>query len=450
MNGIYATAYHPPNLQILQRYNVNRGMAGLGNGEFLEREAEYQAIEQKRAAEWQALTPEEQQAKLAADVIIKAAIKAGESARLIMNSQAPIARLPLPAYQNKMRVAILAADFDAFNKLLVISKFGWSANTPLGMYRFKLINGKRIYVPFSDVDLARLFQYMSLAVNTYGYNRFAEPGATCDWQHLLDLYVNRQDAAKKQYPNTDWRHVVEIYPGRYICQVYRPSTWVKIRKPVVAAVLIVAAIYLGPIVMAKIGEAGAAEAAGAAAATTAEAGTAITAVAIETATVASTVTTVASTAGVVTTAAEAGSLFKTAQSVVGWVNKARTVDAIIKGELPPPPISISGGSFTEWAYDLAKEEVIAEAKQRAMELGQEYMQKDLSKAEEARIRAEIETMQRELAALLPPGTPIMPSPELAADVRQKIAAMQEIERQRQQQNIVLMALAAGGAFLAFG
>ena len=214
-------------------------VATLGNGEFLEEEARQYALEAKRRAEWNLLSTEEQQAKLAADVIIKAAIKAGESARLIMNSQAPIAKLPLPTYQKKMRLAMWNADFAAFNKLLVISKFGWGSNVPLGMYRFRIIDGKRIYKAFSDVDLANLFQYMSQAANIYGYNRFAEPGASCDWNTLLTQYVNMQIAAKNKYPNTDWRHVVEIYPGRYICQVYKPSLWVKIRKPVVAAVAIV-------------------------------------------------------------------------------------------------------------------------------------------------------------------------------------------------------------------
>ena len=42
--NIYQTAYHPPSVTALRRYNVNRGsLAGLGNGAYLE--------EQERQAE---------------------------------------------------------------------------------------------------------------------------------------------------------------------------------------------------------------------------------------------------------------------------------------------------------------------------------------------------------------------------------------------------------------
>lgn len=453
MTGIYSTQYHPPSLAELRRYNVNRTgapLAGLGNGAFLEEEERQQTLEQKRRAAWNALSPEEQAAKLAADVIIKQAIKTGEAARLIMNSQAPTARLPLGAYQEKMRVAMYAADFEAFNKLLVISKFGWGANVPLGMYRFSVVGGKRIYKPFSDVDLARLFEYMAGATNTYGYNRFAEPGSSCDWNVLLNQYVNMQIAAQKNYPTTDWRHIVEIYPGRYICQVYKPSLWVKIRKPVVAAVAIVAAIYLGPIVMAKIGEGAAAGAGGTAAAAGAEATTiAVTGVTATAATATATVAvTTAEVAAAVTTAAQAGGLLATAQQVVGYVNQVRTVAAIVQGELPPPPIGISGSSFTEWALDIAKDELIKEVQERTGEYLTDKAKRELIAAEEARLKAEIEAMQAELAKLVPPGTPIMPSDALDADVRARIIALQEIERQRQNQNTMLLALAAGaGAFM---
>lgn len=423
----------------------------LGNGAYLEEQDRQSALEQKRRAEWQALSPEEQQAKLAADVIIKAAIQAGASARLIMNTQAPIAKLPLPTYQKKMRYAMWNADFDAFNRLVVISKFGWASNTPLGMYRFKVVEGKRIYKAFSDTDLARLFQYMAGATNTYGYNRFAEPGSSCDWNTLLTQYVNMQIAAKRKYPNTDWRHVVEIYPGRYICQVYKPSLWVKIRAPVVAAVAIVAAIYLGPIVMAKIGEGAAAGATGTGAAAGAEiAVTGVTTVATTTtATVAVTASTV-EVATAVVSASQVGSVLATTQTVVGYINKARTVAALVNGELPPPPITISGSSFTEWALDIAKEELVKEVQERTGEYLSDKAKEKLIAAEEARLREEIIAMQAELAKLLPPGTPIIPSQDLDADVRARIIAMQDIERKRAAQNTMLLAAGAGALFLMAG
>ncbi len=450
----YQTAYHPPSLTALRRYNVNRGagLGGLGNGAFLEEEARQYDLEAKRRAVWQALSPEEQAAKLAADVIIKQAIKTGEAARLIMNTQAPIARTPLGDYQKQMRRAMYAADFEAFNKLLVISKFGWGANVPLGMYRFKVIDGVRRYKPFSDVDLARLFEYMAGATNTYGYNRFAEPGSSCDWNVLLNQYVNMQIAARKNYPNTDWRHVVEIYPGRYICQVYKPSLWVRIRAPVVAAVAIVAAIYLGPIIMAKIGEGAAAGAGGTAAAAGTEATIVVTGVTTTAVTTTATVAvTTAEVAAAVTTASQVGTVLATTQQVVGYINKARTIAAIVQGELPPPPIGISGDTFTEWALDIAKDELIKEVQERTGEYLSDKAKEKLIAAEEARLIAEIKEMQAELAKLVPPGTPIMPSDDLDADVRARIIAMQEIERQRENQNTMLLALAAGaGAFMLMG
>jgi hypothetical protein len=431
----------------------------LGNGAYLEEQDRQAALERKRRAAWNALSPEEQAAKLAADVVIKQAIKTGNAARLLMNSQAPLAKLPLASYQNKMRIAMMNADFEAFNKLLVISKFGWGANTPLGMYRFQVVGGKRIYKAFSDVDLANLFQYMSVATNTYGYNRFAEPGSSCDWNTLLTQYVNMQIAAKKKYPNTDWRHVVEIYPGRYICQVYKPSLWVKIRKPVVAAVAIVAAIYLGPIIMAKIGGEGAAAAAGTATGTgeavtagIVGAGTkagAVTAVTTKATAVAITTTQATSAVSAIAAVAETGSLFSKVQTATTWVNRARSVDAIIKGELPPPPIGISGSNFTEWALDIAKDELIKEVQERTGEYLTDKAREKLIAAEESRLRAEIEAMQAELAALTK-GLPIEPSKELDTDIRERIIAMQDIERKRADQNALLLAAGAGALLLMAG
>lgn len=449
----YQTAYHPPSVSALRRYNVNRGsLAGLGNGAYLE--------EQERQAELIRNRPVLTAEELLAQQVMMEKIRIKQNYLLRMNTDAPLARLPLTAYQEKMRRAIMAADFEAFNILMTISKFGWSADTPLGMYRFRVIDGRRIYKPFSDTDLARLFAYMSTAANRYGYNRFAEPGSTCDWNALLTMYVNKQIAAKKQYPPTDWRHVVEIYPGRYICQVYRPSTWVKIRAPVIAAVAIVAAIYLGPIVLAKITGAGAAEggavAAGAGAAGTTEAVTAgivgagtkagvVTAVTTKVGATAITVTQATTAAGAIAGAVEAGTLLSKAKTAVDLINKARTIDALISGEMPPPPIGISGDSFTEWALDIAKAELADEITEQYGEYITDKMRDKMIAAEESRLRAEIEAMQRELAGLVNEGD-VMPSLDLDPAVRAKILEMQAIERQRKQ-NQGLLALAAGAGLI---
>jgi len=461
-----ATAYHPPSIAELRRYNVNRGYSTLGDHTEENWEAEEQARQQRAqaaAAAWQALTPAERAAKLAADAELKARIAAMDREMGYMNAANP-APLPLRAYQKLMRRATMREDWDALNKLMIISKFRWGTNTPLGIYRFKFVNGKRVYVPFTDEGLARLFVYMSQAENSFGYNRFREPGASCDWNYLLTMYVNRQEAARKQYPPSDWRHVVEIYPGRYICQVYRPSTWVKIRKPVVAAVAIVAAIYLGPIVLSKITGAATAEggaaAAGAGATSAAEAAATgivgagtkagvVTAVTTKATAAAITVTQATSAAGAIAGAVEAGTLLSKAKTAIDLLNKARTIDAIISGEMPPPPIGISGASFTEWALDIAKAELADELRQQAGDYLTKKMQEKIIAAEEARLRAEIETMQRELAGLVNEGD-VMPSFDLDPEIRAKLLQMQQIERQRKQ-NLTLLALAGGaGALMLMG
>ena len=70
------------------------------------------------------------------------------------------------------------------------------------------------------------------------------------------------------------------------------------------------------------------------------------------------------------------------------------------------------------------------------------------KKEEAKMRAEIEALQRELSALLPPGTFIEPSPELETSLRDKIAQMQTIEKERTQNTLTLLALAGAGLLMA--
>ena len=85
-------------------------------------------------------------------------------------------------------------------------------------------------------------------------------------------------------------------------------------------------------------------------------------------------------------------------TLLSVVNKARTVEAIAKGELPPPPISIKGESFRDWMFITAKEKM----QEEAMEAGQEYIARKMTAKEEAALKAEIAQMQRELIRLMPP------------------------------------------------
>lgn len=314
------------------------------------------------------------------------------------------ATLPLSAYQEQARQASLRGDFAALNKLMPFSIHRWNSATPLGKFRFKIIGGRKVYVPFSDQDLQNF-------LNEPWIGSLIEPGASCDLEVKLQAYIAAQKTNAQQFPSSDWRHVYPIYPGRYICQVYKPSTWVRWRGVVVTAVGIVAAIYLGPVIYEKIGGA------------------------LQTA------------AG---EGAQGSTLFQKVKAGVEVYNKASTANAIIHGELPPPPIGISGSNFTEWAMNIAKKELINAAKDQAMQLGVQYIQRKLTEKEEAKLRAEIEAMQAELAKLIPAQTIAVPDPDLQPEVRDKISEIQDIERKEANNTLALLALAIPATLLLTG
>jgi hypothetical protein len=261
---------------------------------------------------------------------------------------------------------------------------------------------------------------------------------------------DRSQTAARKYPNTDPRHLYSFTPSQFLCRRPTDSFWVTIRKPLlIMAVIVTGAVFLGP---ALAGSA-------ATATTTAAGGTIATATGIATpgivgAAGGATIAATAGTGAAVLSAATTTSLFSSIQAgtktLLGYVNKARTVDAIIKGELPPPPIGISGSSFTDWAMIVAKDLAIKEAKDLAAEKGIEYIQRKMTEREEAKLRAEIELMQRQLDALIPKDTPIAPSQDLAPEIRDKIVTMQDIEKGRDQNSLALLALATGATFLLTG
>lgn len=480
MHDIYATAYHPPNLQMLRRYNVNRGiaipgMAGLGNGEFLARETAG-IVRQRRArlramserARITAMSPAEKTAYDAKQTAIKKALNEKRAWQAEWNNGVESGRnlgnMLLSARGKILRNIIIRRDWDTLFKLFPVAPDSrgpgvWQKHWSLSKYSFTGDGANKRYVAWTEPDIRNwIFSpYYTIA-----------PGHECsDAQRNTGVaaYMKAQARHKQKFNPSIYHYVWPIYPGRgygdqtYGCQRDKDSWWVEHRKVVVAAVAVVAAVYLGPIIAAKIGAGGVEAAAGGAAGTgggTAAggivgAGTKAGAAVITKAGAGAAITTKATGAVIaIQSAAEAGTLFSKVQAGVKLVNQARTIDSIIKGEMPPPPIGISGSNFTEWALDIAKKELIDEVQERTGEYLTKKMQEELIKKEEAELRAEIERMQRELAAIIPPGTPIMPSPELSNDVRARIAAMQNIERQRGQQNMILMALAAGGVFLAFG
>lgn len=469
----YATAHNPPTVENLRRYNVNRGLAGLGNGEFLRREAEYYDLARirrikaaaevtRRAALTQAERDAEDAAKAAALAKIQAALAwKTEYAKTMVAGRTIQPVVPLTWRGKKLQKIALARDWDALFKLIPLEQ--WPRHWSLAKYSF-WGDGvtKRVYKKWSEADIRKW---------VYGPYYTVAPGYVCtDAQRETGVaaYMKAQARHVQKFASTDWRHIWPIFPGsgfgndwqQYGCQGDKDSWWVKFRAPVVAAVAIVAAIYLGPIVLAKITGTGAAEggaaAAGAGAAGTGEAlatgivgaGTkagVVTAVTTKATAAAITVTQASSAAAAVAGAVEAGTLLSKAKTAVDLINKARTIDALISGEMPPPPIGISGDSFTEWALDIAKDELADELTEQYGEHLTKKMRDKLIAAEESRLRAEIEAMQRELAGLVNEDD-VMPALELDPDVRAKILEMQAIERQRKQ-NQGLLALAVGAGAL---
>ena len=178
----------------------------------------------------------------------------------------------------------------------------------------------------------------------------------------------------------------------------------KLKQYAMTVAMIVAFYYVGPMIMQGVGAAtggvigtGAGAGAGASAAGTA-----------------------------VQTATTFQRIQATTSTFLGYVNKARTIKAIVEGKLPPPPISIQGASFREWAFIIAKKEIKDAAIDYALEKGVDYVAKKMAKKEEAKLRKEIAEMQRQLIAMTPKAVldaPPEPSPLLPKPIQR----MQQIE-----------------------
>lgn len=337
-----------------------------------------------------------------------------------------------------LQEATLARDWD---KLFALTggPNSWQARRgggipSLAKYSFTE-NGVRRYKAFTKEDIRRF---------VFSKHFRIEPGHICtdaQRQDRLNAHWGKTAKVMRRHPNTTWLHMWHgLYPGwgfpgerkaRYMCSRYRPSRWVRIRKKVYIAAGIVTAVFLGPAVIAKVGSMLSQGSAGGAivgAGAKAGAATAITTKAGLTTLVAAKAGTAAAVAAKAGFAAKAAGYFATVQRGIGYVNNARTVNAIIQGDMPPPPIA-TGKNFTDWAMNIAKDEI---AKTQA---------EKLSELEETRMRAELAAIQREIDAFVPRGTPIAPDPNLSPDVRARIVEMQNIERTREGTNVGAIALA---------
>lgn len=323
----------------------------------------------------------------------------------------------------ELRAVSLSGDWDKLFQLIPLNSWGYKGAPltagvafPLGKFRFNWgADGKPVYVPFSEQELINYVVPQRVFSQPIMYQCPAE-----QYEQIAVSLFAQQQANERQYPASDWRYVLPIYPRSLLCQRPSESLWLKIRYPVLIAIGVVAAIYLGPVVMDKLG------------ALMPGGGT-----------------------GTATAVSEKATLFakiKTStETALGYVNKARTIEAIAKGELPPPPISIVGNSFREWVTIVAKKELEDAAIEKAMEMGQEYIAKKMTAKEEAALQAEIAKMQAELIALMPPDArkmPPEPNPDLSAHVK-RIQAIEE-KRAFDLQKFIIPGAIVAGLFLFGG
>lgn len=386
------------------------------------------ATEQKLATAWNALTPEAQKAAIDATEKARQAATLKNVNMLVLNN-GTVAKLPLSATEEKFRRAIVAGDWKAASAITWIDPFHFPADVSLGKYRFNIVNGQKVYKPWTRSDYENYIAEFGRVSGT-GYSPLVEPGRdfySCDWSHIIDKNMEGQAAYAKMYPASDPRHVYPIFPAQYLCRVYRPSTWVKIRTPVTVAVGVALAIYFGPAVVDKMASMFAKETA---AAQVASAGTNAGTAAAE--------------------VAAKSSFLSKVQSGVEIYNKANTVIAIAKGELPPPPIGISGATFTEWALDIAKKEMKDAIMSKAGEAISEKIADEMIAKEEAKMRAEIEALQRELDKIIPPNTPTQINPALNPTIKKDLTAMQNIERKDNADFSALALIAVPALFYLLG
>lgn len=412
-----------------------------------------QAFALRRRRTVRQLTPEQQAANLALAKKVKADAADFAAWAREWNLGVEAGRNLGPALLTErgkvLQELILRRDWESLFTLIPVNK--WPRNWSLSKYSFTGNGANKRYVAWTKADL------QSFIFSPY-YT--VQPGYIClDEQRSLGVaaYWKAQSRHKQKFNPSSYHYVWPIYPGggygsqTYGCEKDKTSLWVKIRKPVIAAAAIVAAVYLGPIVLAKISGVATTGATEAATAGIVGAGTKAGAV--------TAITTKAGTAAAITlksgavaaAAAESTSFFQTVQSgannLLNYVNKARTVEAIAKGEMPPPPISVVGASFTDWAMIVAKEQIAKEAQQRAIELGTEYIQRKMTEKEEARLRAEIKVMQAELALLIPDNVIASPDSRVPAEVQAASAALALKEKQAQAAWLTALAIAVPVGFL---
>lgn len=116
-------------------------------------------------------------------------------------------------------------------------------------------------------------------------------------------------------------------------------------------------------------------------------------------------------------------------TILDYVNQGRTIKAIADGEIPPPPVSITGNSFLEWGFQVAKDELMKE------------QQRKLTRAEEEALKREIQLIQSQLEQRAG-NVPKSPSPAVPEPVQRRQQQI-VIEQEKKKGDLLPVMLAVG-------
>ncbi len=272
-------------------------------------------------------------------------------------------------------------------------------------FRYKISdNGTKVYKPFTDNELTDLVLNFQQRKNGVGDGRAND---------YVSKYIKKQNDLSKQFDSTKIESVFNWQANKKL-EKKQKSWWVKNRMIVAGVVLAVAAIYAGPAIL-----------------TAAKTGAGKLVAGTKSVFAAGGAGTVATTE----TVAESASVIATAQStipkLVSTYNNTRTLTAIAQGKMPPPPISLTGGNFTEWAFNAAKNELM-----------NQYGQK-LTREQEQQMRREIEGMQSELNNLLPADYQVKADASLNPNMQRIIQI--ENEKRAETNRLLTYGILAAGA-----
>lgn len=199
----------------------------------------------------------------------------------------------------------------------------------------------------------------------------------------LENYYNNFTLSKGQWPcapkqieryiNTAMSGSHPVYPIALCAQTSKSRRKKLLKKVAVIGAAVTGAVLFGPTILGKVGGAF-------------KAGTGAVGAAAKGA------------AGVVAGAGKVGALaFKALPAAVNVLNSAATVKAIKNGEMPPTPISIGDGNFTNYA------ELVA------TQMAQRELGKKIDAQQQAELAVMIELERRRMAAVEPRHLPIVNS-----------------------------------------